>query len=171
MASITVLIIGFTLALVKIIVAQLYDRSAQSLTSFPTDIPPATTEIKLFDNRIATFPEDAFDPFTQLQILNIGKNHFTELPNLIPVGDTLRQLWVPNCRLHDVNATVFDTLVVLEYVSFRLCASLTSIPDVPGPGLSLTPITFGLQDTGLRTFPSLTSYPSIGMYRKRCQFS
>ena len=147
-----------TLSLFAKCAAQSYDDGDMGHDTFPTDIPTDTKEIDLYDNNIASFPDDAFYGFYQLEDLNIGKNPFTELPNLAPVGNTLKNLQMKYCKLTELDANIFNELVVLEEAYLKYC-ELTSFPDVPGPGSTLWKIY--CNSCMLDTFPVLSSYKAL----------
>ena len=149
-----------TLHLFSAYSAQTYDGSEMGNDTFPTDIPIVydTKEIDLYDNNIVSFPDDAFQDFYQLESLDLGKNPFTELPNLTPVGNTLKVLRMKYCKLRDLDANIFNELVVLEEANLKHC-ELTSFPDVPGPGNTLWKIY--CNSCMLDTFPVLSSYKAL----------
>ena len=136
-----------------------YDHRWKGLTTFPTDIPADTKKIYLSNNDINSFPNDAFIELYQLEILNIGGNPFTQIPDLAPVGDTLKFLRMWHCELTELNASIFNELVVLEEISLVKCRAITSFPDVAGPGNSLTKI--NLLQCKLSTFPTLSHYKHL----------
>ena len=138
--------------------AQTYDGVNKGHTTFPTDIPANTIEINIHSNNITSFPINAFNKFYQLKKLNIGSNPFTHLPNITPVGDTLKVLWMSNCKLTELNASIFNELVVLEEIDVHHCP-LTSFPDVDGPGNTLSNIT--CNNCELSTFPLLSNYKAL----------
>ena len=137
---------------------QQYDCKKCRLAAFPTDIPTEAKEIKVDKNEINTFPDDAFQNFFQLEKLSMGNNPFTELPNLRPVGNTLKALEMFNCRLTELNASIINELVVLEILDVHMCR-LTSLPNVPGPGNTLRDILCRACD--LSTFPLLSEYRAL----------
>ena len=138
--------------------AKTYDGSGKGHRAFPSDIPADTTEIDLNDNDINSFPENAFNEFHNIEILKIGENPFTELPNLGPVGNTLKYLEMEECQLTELNADILNELVVLEHIRLRDC-KLTSFPDVPGPGNTLSII--DLLGCDLLAFPMLSNYKAL----------
>ena len=117
-----------TLTFSSELTAQSYDGSNQGHTTFPTDIPPNTKQLYLHDNHINNAPDDAFNEFYQLETLGISKNSFTDLPNLIPVGNTLKVLNLRYNHLAKLNMSIFNKLVVLEkmYISYN---DISSFPD------------------------------------------
>ena len=144
--------------LISELTAQTYDRRGKEYTTFPTNIPSDTTEIDLYDNKINSFPDDAFTNFDQLETLDIGSNLFTQMPKLSPVGDTLKSLFVWYCKLTKLNTSIFNELIVLERMSAAYCP-LTSLPDVSGPGNTLRVIAcYGCK---VRTFPMLSNYEAL----------
>ena len=147
------------LALISELTAQTYDGRSKGLTTFPTDIPANSTEIDLYDNDINSFPDDAFNDFDQLEKLHIGGNPFTVMPDLVPVGDTLKSLKIHRCKLTELNASIFNELVVLEEINLFYCSAFTSFPDVPGPGNTL----WGAycDRCSISTFPALSHYKSL----------
>ena len=138
--------------------AQTYDSRWKGHTTFPTDIPANTIKINVAGNSINSFPYNAFDNFYQLEILYIGNNPFTNLPNLAPIGGTLKFLQMYNCKLTELNASIFNELVVLEEINVQHCP-LTSFPDVGGPGNTLWKIACSY--CKLRTFPLLSNYKAL----------
>ena len=143
------------LTLFSELAAQTYGGSNQGHTTFPTDIPADTKVIYVANNYINSFPDDAFNELYQLETLYIGNNPFTQMPDLAPVGDTLKALFMNLCKLTELNASIFNELVVLEEIYLYSCP-LTSFPDVPGPLDTLRTIRcFGCE---LRTFPTLSNY-------------
>ena len=138
--------------------AQTYDGAHKGHTAFPTDIPANTIEIYIQGNNINSFPYNAFDKFYQLEKVNIGDNPFTQLPNIIPIGDTLKVLLMGYCKLTELNAGIFNELVVLEDIYLRECP-LTSFPDVGGPGNTLWKIV--CYECKLSTFPLLSNYKAL----------
>ena len=146
------------LTLFSELTAQTYSNEYNDLTAFPTDIPANTTQIKLGGNKINSFPDNAFDKFYQLERLNLGGNPFTQLPNITQVGDTLKFLLLYNCKLTELNAVIFNELIVLEWIHVNYCP-LTSFPDVAGPGNTLQKLEF--PGFYLKTFPVLSHYRSL----------
>ena len=142
------------LSFISELTAQTYDGRVKGHATFPTDIPANSTDIDLYDNDINTFPDGAFNDFDQLEILNIGKNPFTVLPDLTPVGDTLKVLEMHYCKLTEL----FNELVVLEEIDLRY-SPLTSFPDVPGPGNTLRRISCAT--CKFKTFPTLSHYKML----------
>ena len=118
----------------------------------------ALKELDLYDNNIDSFPDDAINELYHLEKLNIGKNPFTHMPNLAPVGDTLRVLDMKFCKLTELNASLLDALVVLEQILLNFCL-LTSFPDVPGPGNTLSRI--DCRGCNISTFLSLSNYKTL----------
>ena len=139
--------------------AKEYRRRSINLIAFPSDIPADTTDIDLYDNDINSFPDNAFNELNELEILNIGDNKFTELPNLRPVGNTLKRLEMWRCRLTELNADIFNELVVLEKIDLRYCRPINTFPDVPGPGNTLSIIL--LFGTDYVTFPMFSNYKAL----------
>ena len=139
-----------------------HNASYTYLTSWPTDIPADVKQITIYNEWIVDIADDAFEPFYQLELLSLSRTHITTMPNLIPVGNTLKSLSIMLCRLTELNATVLNELRVLKSISLRNCYWLTSIPDVPGPGNTFT--TFGLQGCDLDAFPILSSYPHLSTW-------
>ena len=138
--------------------AQTYDGANKGHTTFPTDIPANTTDINVEGNSINSVPDDAFNKFYQLEKLSIGHNPFEQLPNLTPIGDTLKILWIRNCKLRELNASIFNEFVVLEEIDLENCP-LTSFPDVGGPGNTLWKLyCWGCK---LSTFPLLSNYKAL----------
>ena len=135
--------------------AQTYDASNQGLTTFPGDISADTKEINLYNNDISSFADDAFSKFYQLEYLSLAKNPFTVLPNLRPVGNTLKFLNIWVCQLTELDANILNELIVLEELKMATC-KLTSFPDVPGPGNTLSLI--GCSRCELTVFPMLSNY-------------
>ena len=115
-------------------------------------------ELDLYDNNIDSFPDDAFNELYHLEKLNIGKNPFTQMPNLAPVGDTLRVLDMTFCKLTELNSDILNALIVLEQILLNFCL-LTSFPDVPGPGNTLSQI--DCQGCNISTFPPLSNYKKL----------
>ena len=138
--------------------AQTYDGAYKGHTTFPTDIPANTKEIDVDNNNIDSFPYNAFDKFYQLEKLKIGENPFTHLPNLAPIGDTLKVLWTPMCKLTELNASIFNELVVLKEIYLHYYP-LTSFPNVGGPGNTLWKIM--CWSCKLTTFPELSNYKAL----------
>ena len=147
------------LALISELTAQTYDGRSKGHKTFPSDIPANSTEIDLRDNDINSFPDDAFNDFEQLEWLDIGENPFTVMPDLAPVGDTLKVLEMRYCKLTELNASIVNELVVLEEIKLYHCKALTSFPDVPGPGNTLWEIYCDL--CSVSTFPMLSHYKSL----------
>jgi hypothetical protein len=79
--------------------AQNYDGSNKGYTEMPTDIPLDVVKISLTGNNIASFREDAFVGFYQLEQLSLAGNPLSELPNLLPVASTLKSLRLPGSSL------------------------------------------------------------------------
>jgi Leucine-rich repeat (LRR) protein len=128
------------------------------ITTFPSDIPEDVTKITI-ESQLNSFPEDAFEKFHQLDTLDLDYNHITELPNLIPVGETLKSLSLVNCRLTTLNDTVYDNLRALESLFLRL-NPLVSFPDVHnGPKATLRLI--NIEGTHLTSFPALADYQKL----------
>ena len=118
-------------------VAQVYELIYEDITVFPSDIPANTVEIGIIHTNLSIVPEDAFDDFFQLVELVISKSQMTEMPNLIPVGDTLETLKLSFGRITQLNATVYNALTVLKALTLE-GNPLASFPDVPvGPRGSL----------------------------------
>ena len=140
--------------------AQTYDGANKGHTTFPTDIPANTTEIYIQGNNINSFHYNAFNKFYQLRKLNIGFNPFTELPNLTPIGDTLKVLWMSHCKLTELNASIFNELVVLERILLNFCP-LTSFPDVAAAGPRNTLWKLDCRECKFSTFPTLTNYKAL----------
>ena len=69
-----------------------YSHNAAGLTSFPTDIPATEIEISLYRNSLTTFPGDAFDSFTALEVLTLRENDIVVFPNIEAVKTTLTHL-------------------------------------------------------------------------------
>ena len=124
----------------------------------PSNIPPDVIEIKLINNEIKTFPDDAFDKFYQLKRLYLGKNPIKAIPNLIPVGDTLARLNIPHCHITHIDESIFNELKVLQSVNLE-GSRLTSFPNVPGPGNSLVRII--ISDCQLSKFPAVNHYKTL----------
>ena len=150
-------------ALFSELTAQTYDGRSKGLTTFPTDIQADSTEIDLSDNDINSFPDDAFNDFDQLEKLDIGHNPFTVMPDLVPVGDTLKVLEMDDCELTELNASILNELVVLEEINLQYCRALTSFPDVAGPGNTLRAIVCA--GCSVSTFPMLSHYKSLEYIR------
>ena len=150
------------LALISELTAQTYNGRRKGHTTLPTDISADSTEIDLFGNDINSFPDDAFNGFDQLEELDIGDNPFTEMPNLAPVGDTLKVLYMQYCNLIELNARIVNELVVLEEIYLGYCP-LTSFPDVPGPGNTLKVIK--CYTCSVSTFQVLSDYKSLEYIR------
>ena len=143
------------LALISELTAQTYNSRAKGHATFPTDIPADSTQIDLYRNDINIFPDDSFNEFYRLEIINIGMNPFKVMPDLAPVGDTLKLLYMRNCKLTELNASIFNELVVLEEIDLYDCP-LASFPDVPGPGNTLrTIVCYGCC---VSSFPMLSQY-------------
>ena len=117
--------------------------------------PLIPEEIHIHGNNINSFPYNEFDKFYQLERLNIGFNPFTQLPNITPVGDTLKVLWMAYCKLTELNASILNELVVLEQIHVHHCP-FTSFPDVGGPGNTLWVVY--CDECKLTTFPQLSNY-------------
>ena len=139
--------------------AKEYRRRDIHLKAFPSDMPADTTDIDLYDNDINSFPNNAFNELNELEIPNIGDNKFTELPNLRPVGNTLKLLEMRKCRLTELNADIFNELIVLEELDLRYCETIKTFPDVPGPGNTLSVIDIGY--TEYVTFPMFSNYKAM----------
>ena len=90
------------LTLFSELTAQTYDGRAKGHTTFPTDIPADTKDIRLHHNDINSFADDAFYKFYQLEKSNLGDNPFTQLPNFTQVGDTLKELTMMSCKLTEL---------------------------------------------------------------------
>ena len=149
-------------ALISELTAETYDGNGKGLTTFPTDIPANSTDIDLYGNNINSFPGDAFNDFDQLEKLDIGHNPFTVMPDLSPVGGTLKFLWMSNCKLTELNASIVNELVVLEEIDLDYCP-LTSFPNLPGPGNTLR--TIYCYRCSVSTFPMLSQYKSLEYIR------
>ena len=139
--------------------AQGYDGRSKGHATFPTDIPANSTETDLYDNDINSFPDDAFNELYQVEKLDIGDNPFTAMPDLAPIGDTLKVLDMNSCKLTELNASIFNELVALEDIYLNRCRAITSFPDVPGPGNTLRAIHCYL--CRVSTFPMLSHYKSL----------
>ena len=137
--------------------SQEYDYPAQGLTTMP-DIPTDAVSIRLATNNIATFSHDAFADFYQLRFLGIGGNPITELPNMLPVADTLVNLNFVNTQVSQLDDDMFNALTALEKTRMEL-SLVTSIPNVPGPGKTLKSI-IAFQCL-LEKFPAVSHYKAL----------
>ena len=146
------------LTLFSELTAQTYSGNSKGHTTFPTDIPANTKYINIHSNNINSFPSNAFDKFYQLEKLNIGNNPFTQLPNIAPVGNTLKILSMLHCKLTELNAGIFKELIVLEQIYLSFCP-LNSFPNVDGPGNTLWRI--HCYECKLTTFPLLSNYKAL----------
>ena len=90
------------------------------LTSVPSDIPASATSIYLYRNSIGNFSHDDFTSFYQLRTLKLGSNPFTQLPNLLPVGGTLKELCMHFCKMIKIDSNIFNELRVLQAVDFQI---------------------------------------------------
>lgn len=131
---------------------QNYTRDGEIHVTFPSDIPADVKEISILSAELSIFPEDSFEKFYQLETLILDFNPITYLPNLIPVGDTLKTISTVDCLMTTLNATVYNELRVLVSLTLRDCP-IVSLPVVPhGPKLTLDYI--GLGRGALTSFPT-----------------
>ena len=137
--------------------AENFSSIGETYTTFPSGIIPVDVkEISINQASLATFTEDAFEDFHQLESLTLDYNPFNEMPNLIPVGNTLKYFRAVNCGMTQLNATVYNELRILETLNVRGCP-IVSFPWVEaGPRDTLRLLNLG--NCEFTSFPSLAGY-------------
>jgi hypothetical protein len=137
-----------------------FSLTSGTSTEFPTNIPADEVVISLLENRqMVTIPQEAFEPFFQLTNLTITHSPLYDIPNLIPVGTTLRLLILTDCQLRAVNATVLNELRVLQELSLAY-NTLQSFPQLsagPQHSLELLELSFNL----LTGIPEMSFYTAL----------
>ena len=108
-----------------------YQNPNKGLTSFPTINAHGTTMINLKNNLLTTIPNNAFDPFTAVEVINLSNNRLTEIPNVTPVASTLTRLWLNENRLTALTGSIVNSLVALE-VLWLNDNSINSLPYLTG---------------------------------------
>ena len=141
-------------------VAHTYEIERGPYITFPTeDVPTNATSIYIKRVNMSIIPQDTFNEFYQLHTFIIHNNPLVTMPNLIPVGNTLKTLIIVNCKLAELNATVYNELRVLESLNVRF-NPLMSFPDViSGPRYTLTEMV--IQDCQLPSFIRVAPYTSL----------
>ena len=69
-----------------------YFSNNAGLTEFPTDIQNTDSTLSLNGNSISSVPHEAFLGFTILHTISMRKNSLVNIPNVVPISGTIREL-------------------------------------------------------------------------------
>ena len=101
---------------------------------------PGLVRVFFYDNQITEVPNmDYIQPQTMLQL---EANLIYDFPNLTVHGQFLKTLHLHGNQISVIPTSFLNPLVKLEYLNLRN-NNLTTIPNVPGPGESLTTLQIG----------------------------
>ena len=120
-----------------------YTRVNESLTTTPGDIPADTESIDLSHNQIASVDSIPY-PLTSLSTFNLSYNLLTEFPDFSNCSNVSVVILEGNALAH-ISADRLNILTRLTRL-FLKSNSLTTIPDVPGPGNTLTELNLSNND-------------------------
>ena len=113
-----------------------YTRTSEGLTEFPSNISSEVTWINLMANKIIDVPLDLNQ--TSLRYLYLDVNWIADFPDLSSVSATLNVLGLSYNKITKIPADLLNALTRLSY--FRIASNpiIEVIPDVSGPGTTLT---------------------------------
>ena len=85
------------------------------LTEIPYNIPEATMDVRLYDNKITVVRSQPLEKLTQLQELKLNNNSISRIETgaFAPMTQ-LRELWLHRNQLTNIQKTLFETLTSLE---------------------------------------------------------
>ena len=128
-----------------------YTRTSDGLTEFPNNISSEVTWINLMSNKIIDVPLDLNQ--TSLRYLYLDVNRIADFPDLSSVSATLNVLGLSYNKITKIPADLLNALTRLSY--FRIASNpiIEVIPDVSGPGTTLTNIDVSHVDVDI--FPML----------------
>ena len=69
-----------------------YSANYAGLTEFPTDITNTDPIVSLYGNSISSVPHEAFTGFTILHTINMKRNTLVNIPYLVPINGTIREI-------------------------------------------------------------------------------
>jgi hypothetical protein len=107
----------------------------QQWLGYILDVSDAETVLEVRYNRL-TFDTFTINGGASLLTVDGAWNDLTTFPNLCNIGATLEKLILEENKIADVNATYFDCLRRLNYLSLAM-NQLTHFPDSSGPGGTL----------------------------------
>ena len=132
-ATLLIALIMFTEVVMRVAA---YSNTYSSLTSIPTDIPAAETNVYLSRNQLSEI-NGGFDHLTQLETLVLTNNKFAQFPDLgAAVGSTLTVLYLTHNSITTVDPARIEPLKRLE--TLRMSKNLlTAFPNVTALGDTL----------------------------------
>ena len=132
-----------------------YMDNGAGLTSFPTDILPGETEIILKNNLLTVITSIGVYP--NLETLDLSSNSLNTFPDCANIT-WLKNLYLNSNQLTVIPYALLDHLTELKVLKLR-SNLLTSFPNPPGPGGTLTTLNLDY-NSGLEEIPDLSQ---VGM--------
>ena len=112
-----------------------YQCNRCNLTSMPTDIAHTVGQIILNYNDIPDIPLSTWAGHDAVYIVLMDFNNLTSFPDLSPIGQTLKTLWLSDNSINIIEQSYLEVLVVLEVLGLT-GNRLTTIPDASLPFLN-----------------------------------
>ncbi len=128
-----------------------YTDNLAGLTSFPTDIPAGETEIILKNNLLTVITSIGIYP--NLETLDLSSNILNTFPDCANIT-WLKNLYLNGNQLTTIPYALLDQLTELEVLKLR-SNLLTSFPNPPGPGGTLTTLNLDY-NSGLGEIPDFS---------------
>ena len=146
-----------------------YDGRNKGLTEMPNNFTADTEDILLSGNDITSVPTSTWNNVTSVQHLDLYNNQVTTFPDLRPIGNTVREVYLGHNGMTYVNPVYLEGLTALQLLSLTT-NMLTSFPDLSAVGATLWHLDLrsnGMTTVDIDVLTELDAMENLNLYNNR----